>query len=303
MTDPVTDPVRDPMSDPTPGRQGHASGASASGGAPALDERPLPTRAPAPWPLLVLAALTALFLLLPLAGLVAATPWDRFGELVTRPQSRDALWLSIWTSVVAAALCALGGTPLGWVLARREVPGRRWLRGLVLTPLVLPPVVAGVALLAAFGRNGLVGGPLRDLTGLTIPYSTLAVVLAHTFVAMPFFVLAAESAFRLAPQEYDDVAGTLGAGTWRVFRTVTLPLAAPGLAAASVLAFARSLGEFGATITFAGNYPGTTRTLSLEIYTTLQEDFEAPYALAVLLMLVSVAILVLLRERWWGALR
>ncbi|GAB3264841.1 ABC transporter permease [Alteromonas gracilis] len=295
--------MNDPVNDPVAGRQGHASGASASGGAPAPDERALPTRAPAPWPLLVLAGLTALFLILPLVGLLAAAPWDRFVELITRPESLQALWLSVWTSAVAAALCAIGGTPLGWVLARREVPGRRWLRGLVLTPLVLPPVVAGVALLAAFGRNGLVGGPLRDLTGLTIPYSTLAVVLAHTFVAMPFFVLAAESAFRLAPQEYDDVAGTLGAGTWRVFRTVTLPLAAPGLAAASVLAFARSLGEFGATITFAGNYPGTTRTLSLEIYTTLQDDFEAPYALAVLLMLVSVATLVLLRERWWGALR
>ncbi len=165
-------------------------------------------------------------------------------------------------------------------------------------PLVLPPVVAGVALVTALGRNGVVGGPLRDLLGVTVPYTTVAVVVAHTFVSLPFFVLSLEGALRSTGERYDVVAATLGADRWTTFRRVTLPLALPGLVAGAVLAWARSLGEFGATITFAGNYPGTTQTMPSLIYAALQSDPAVARTLSLLLLLVSVAILAALRNRW-----
>jgi molybdate transport system permease protein len=168
----------------------------------------------------------------------------------------------------------------------------------VTVPLVLPPVVAGVALVTALGRNGVVGGPVRDLTGYTVPYTTLAVVLAHTFVSMPFYVLAVEGALRASAQEYDVVAATLGADRWTTFRRVTLPLALPGVVAGAVLAWARSLGEFGATITFAGNYPGTTQTMPTLVYGALQSDPEIARTLSIILLVVSLAILAALRNRW-----
>ena len=200
---------------------------------------------------------------------------------------------------LAFTYCALVGVPLAWTLARVDFPGRSIVRALVIVPLVLPPVVGGVALLSAFGRNGLVGGPLNDAFGITLPFTTAAVVVAHAFVAMPFFVLSVEGALRATNREYDVVAATLGASRWTIFRRVSLPLAGPGLLAGLVLAWARALGEFGATITFAGNYPGTTRTMPNAIYVALQSDQDAALVLSVILMIVSVAILALLRERWF----
>jgi molybdate transport system permease protein len=167
-------------------------------------------------------------------------------------------------------------------------------------PLVLPPVVAGVALLTAFGRRGVVGGPLYDAFGLSLPYTTVAVVVAHTFVAMPFFIISVEGALRSTDREYDVVGATLGASRWTIFRRVTLPLALPGVFAGLVLSWARSLGEFGATITFAGNFPGTTQTMPTLVYTDLQADPGGAIIVSVILLFVSVLVLVLLRERWFN---
>lgn len=257
-----------------------------------------PSFGPPPLRLVVPAAVATLFLLLPLLGLLSRTPWSRLPQLLGDPAVLDALWLSLWTATVATALCLLLGLPLAWLLARTDLPARGLLRGLVTVPLVMPPVVAGVALLAAFGRTGLVGAPLRDLTGITLPFTAVAVVLAHTFVSLPFFVLSTEGALRASRREYDVVAATLGADRWRTFTRVTVPLVAPGLAAGLLLAWARSLGEFGATITFAGNYPGTTQTMPLLIYTRLQDDPAAAYGLSLVLLTVSVLVLTLLRDRW-----
>jgi molybdate transport system permease protein len=249
------------------------------------------------------ALLAVALLLIPLVGLVLRSPWQDLPELLTDPALRDALWLSVLTATVATLLCVALGLPLAWVLARTDVPGRAILRGLVAVPLVMPPVVAGVALLAAFGRTGLVGAPLRDTFGITIPFTTVAVVLAHTFVALPFFVLSVEGAMRASSREYDAVAAVLGASRWTTFRRVTLPLVMPGVGAGMLLAWARSLGEFGATITFAGNYPGTTQTMPLLIYSRLQSDPDAAYALGLVLLTFSLLVLVLLRDRWLGEAR
>ena len=271
-----------------------------------MTSAPSPARTPARAPslgrppllLLVPGAVGAALLVVPLVALVVDTPWSDLGAQLADPAVRDALWLSGLTSALTVALCVLLGTPLAWLLARVEFPGRRLLRGLVAVPLVLPPVVAGVALVAALGRNGLLGGPLHDVTGWTIPYTTTAVVLAHTFVSLPFFVLSVEGALRTAGERFDVVAATLGADRWTTFRRVTLPLALPGVAAGCVLAWARSLGEFGATITFAGNFPGTTQTMPSLIYTTLQADPAAARTLSMLLLVVSIGVLVGLRRRW-----
>jgi molybdate transport system permease protein len=264
----------------------------------------MPTSAPplgrAPLRLVAGGAVGAAFLALPVAALVVSAPWDRLWSLVAAPDARQALWLSVWTSTVAATICLVLGLPLAWLLARVEFAGRRVVRALVAVPMVLPPVVGGVALLSAFGRHGVVGAPLRELFGTQIPYTTTAVVLAHTFVALPFLVISVEGALRGTSTRLEIAAATLGADRWTTFRRVTLPLVVPGLMAGLVLAWARSLGEFGATITFAGNYPGTTRTMPLEIYTMLQEDPDAAVALSVVLLAACVGVLVLLRERWWG---
>jgi molybdate transport system permease protein len=197
------------------------------------------------------------------------------------------------------AICFVLGLPLAWTLARTRFPGRSLVRAVVTVPLVLPPVVAGVALLVAFGRNGVLGAPLREWFGLSLPYTTAAVVVAHTFVALPFFVISVEGELRATNQDYDVAAATLGADRWTIFRRVTLPLALPGVLAGLVLGWARSLGEFGATITFAGSFPGTTRTMPLAVYTALQTDPEAALVLSVILLLVSVGVLALLRDRWF----
>ncbi|HJR39179.1 MAG TPA: ABC transporter permease [Nocardioidaceae bacterium] len=250
---------------------------------------------------LVLPAVAGLVVLLaPLAAMVARTPWATLPERLTDPQILMALRLSVVTATIASVLCLVMGLPLAWVLARTAFRGRSLLRALVTVPLVLPPVVAGVALLSAFGRNGVIGGPLRDWFDLTIPYTTTAVVLAQTFVALPFVVISIEGALRATNRAYDDVAAVLGADRWGIFARVTVPLALPGIAAGLVLGWARALGEFGATITFAGNYPGSTQTMPLAVYTALQSDPEAAVVLSLILLVVSVVVLALLRERWFG---
>jgi molybdate transport system permease protein len=245
------------------------------------------------------AALGAVFLALPMVALLVRTPWAGISHQLTDPAILDALRLSLITSLSALALVCVVGVPLAWALARVDFPGRSVVRALVIVPLVLPPVVSGVALLSAFGRRGLVGAPLDGAFGITVPFTTAAVVIAHAFVSLPFFVLAVEGALRATSREYDVVAATLGASRWTVFRTVSLPLAGPGLLAGLVLAWARALGEFGATITFAGNYPGTTRTMPNAIYVALQSDPDTALVISVILMFVSVAVLALLRERWF----
>jgi molybdate transport system permease protein len=245
--------------------------------------------------LVVPAALGVLFLLLPLAAMAARVPWSRFLELVTSPASLDALLLSLRTSGASTALCVVLGVPIAALLARTRFPGQNLLRSLVLLPLVLPPVVGGIALLYTFGRRGLLGGTLEVL-GVQVAFSTTAVVIAQTFVALPFLVVSLEGALRTAGMRYETVAATLGATPGTVFRRVTLPLVLPGLLSGAVLAFARALGEFGATITFAGSLQGRTRTLPLEIYLRRETDPDAAVALSFLLVAVAVLVIAATRQ-------
>jgi molybdate transport system permease protein len=244
-----------------------------------------------PLVLLVPGAVAALLLVVPMVTLVVDTPWGQFVDQLTSEAVGEALWLTALASMLTVVLCLLLGTPLAWLLARVAFPGRSILRAAVLVPLVLPPVVAGVALVTALGRTGAVGRPLDAMFGLTIPYTTTAVVIAHTFVSMPFYVLSVEGALRSAGEEFDAVAATLGADRWTTFRRVTLPLALPGVIAGAALAWARSLGEFGATITFAGSLQGVTRTLPLEIYLQRETDPQAAVALSLLLVFVATLVL------------
>ncbi|MFV2021298.1 ABC transporter permease [Micromonospora sp. LOL_023] len=241
--------------------------------------------------------------MLPLVGLLARTPWAELPQRLTAPGVLDALRLSMVTATAATVLCLLLGVPLAWLLARTRLPGRGVIRALVTVPLVLPPVVGGLALLLVYGRRGLVGSWLDTTFGITVPFTTTAVVLAEAFVAMPFLIIAVEGALRGADPRYEEAAATLGAGRWTAFRRVTLPIVAPGIAAGSVLCWARALGEFGATITFAGNFPGRTQTMPLAVYLALEQDLEAAVVLSLLLLVVSVVILAGLRDRWVGGLR
>jgi len=237
-------------------------------------------------------------LLLPLAGLLARTPWTRLGLLLTDPAALTALRLSLVSSLAALALSIILGLPLALVFARYDFPGKALLRALAVLPMVLPPVVGGVGLLAAFGRRGFVGGPLAELTGVTIPFTPAAVVLAATFVSMPFLIVTVESGLRLLDRRYEDAAATLGASRWTILRRVVLPLLVPSLAAGMALCWARALGEFGATITFAGNMPGRTQTMPLAVYLELEHNPDVAYLLSVTLLAVSVAVLVALRDRF-----
>jgi molybdate transport system permease protein len=251
-----------------------------------------------PLPLIIPAGLGMLFLVLPLAGLLIRAPWTTLPQRLTEPGVLTALRLSLQTATLATLLCLVLGVPLAWLLARVPFPGRRVVRALVTVPLVLPPVVGGVALLLVFGRRGIVGGWLDSAFGITLPFTTTGVVLAEAFVAMPFLVIAVEGALRGADARYEEAAATLGAGRWTTFTHVTLPLVAPGVAAGSVLCWARALGEFGATITFAGNFPGRTQTMPLAVYLALETDLEAAIVLSLVLLAVSVTILVSLRDKW-----
>ncbi len=254
-----------------------------------------------PWLLLVLAALGIGLFVAPLLGLLLRTPWASLGDILRSDVVVDALRLSIITSLSATVISLVLGVPLAWVLARVEFPGRSILRGFVLLPLVLPPVVGGAALLFTFGRRGFVGESLDRLTGLVLPFSTWGVVLAATFVSMPFLVITVEGAFRNLDRRYEGAAATLGANRWMVLRRVILPLIAPSLASGLVLTWARALGEFGATITFAGNLQGKTQTLPLAVFIALESDRDAAVALSLIMVLISLSVLIALRNRWWGA--
>ncbi len=260
------------------------------------------TRERAPLPFAVLAAIAAAFFVLPLLGLIARTPWQSaLGDLAT-PEALTALRLSLTVSLAATGLALLFGVPLAWLYARVPFPGRDVVRALTTLPMILPPVVGGVALLLAFGRRGLLGQWLDSTLGLRIPFTTTGAVLAATFVAMPFLVLTVEAGLRSMDRRYEEAARTLGAGRWTVFRGVTMPLIAPSLFAGAVLCWARALGEFGATITFAGNLPGTTQTLPLAVYLALESRPETATVLSLVLLAVSLVILVTLRDRYLRAL-
>lgn len=267
--------------------------------------RPAPRVGPSadgpPRVVLPLAALGAALLVVPFAALLQRAPWRDLGDLVGRPVVRDALRVSLTSAFAATGVALVLGVPLAWVLARGRFRGRSLLRSVVVLPMVLPPVVGGAALLLAFGRRGLLGGPLHEGTGLLLPYSTWGVVVANTFVAMPFLVVTVEAGLRAADRRYEEVAATLGANRWTVLRRVTLPQALPSIVAGAVLCWARALGEFGATVTFAGNLQGRTQTMPLAVFLALESDREAAIALSLVLVAVSLLVLVPLRDRWLAA--
>jgi molybdate transport system permease protein len=238
------------------------------------------------------------FLVVPLAGLVVRAPWSTLTDQLFSAEVGQALALSLVCASLATAGCLVLGVPLAWLLARSDLPGRGVLRALVTVPLVLPPVVGGVALLLVLGRRGLIGQYLHDWFGISLPFTTAGVVVAEAFVAMPFLVIAVEGALRAADPRYEEAAATLGASRWLTFRRVTLPSIAPGVVAGTVLCWARALGEFGATITFAGNFPGKTTTMPLAVYLALETDPGAAIVLSLVLLVVSVVVLVCLRDRW-----
>lgn len=277
-----------------------------------LGERETPSRPPraarrrragrAPLALLVPAGLGLLFLAGPFVALLLRSPWGRLGELVASQTVLQALWLSLRTATAATAICVVLGVPLAWVLARTRFRGQDLLRAVLTMPLVMPPVVGGVALLSLLGRRGLLGARLDAWFGLTIPFTTGAVVIAEAFVALPFLVLSVDGSLRSADRRFEQAAAALGASRWYVFRRVTLPLVGPSVIAGGVLCFARALGEFGATITFAGNFPGTTQTMPLAIYLAMERDPDVALALSLVLIAVSLAVLVGLRSRWLAGL-
>ncbi|MCC6755833.1 MAG: molybdate ABC transporter permease subunit [Solirubrobacterales bacterium] len=248
------------------------------------------------------AVLAVLFLVLPLVAVLLKLPWGSLGEILTRSDTVQALGLSLGTAAIATVICILLGVPLAWWLDWLGRSPRslayRLARALVLVPLVLPPVVGGVALLMLLGRKGVIGGPVSDLTGFSLPFTTPAVVIAQAFVALPFLVLTVEGALRSINRNLDEVALDLGATPAQAFLLVVLPIVRPAVFAGAVLCFARALGEFGATITFAGNLPGVTRTMPIATYTTMQSDPEAALTLSLILLVVAVVILVAMRDRW-----
>jgi molybdate transport system permease protein len=251
-----------------------------------------------------LAVVAAALFIVPLVGLVQRAPWGSLWDDLSTPQARDAIRLSVECSLWATGLSVVLGVPLAWVLARTRFPGRSLVRALVVLPMVLPPVVGGVALLYTFQRNGgLLGEWLYDWFGIQFTFSKAGAVLAETFVAMPFLVITVEAGLRTMDERYEDAAASLGAGRWTVFRRVTLPLIAPALYAGAALAWARALGEFGATITFAGNIQGRTQTVPLAVYLFLESNQGIAIALSLVLLAVSVIVLVALRDHWFGGLR
>lgn len=252
--------------------------------------------------LLVLGAVGAMVFVLPFVGLLVRAPWSALPELLTDDIAADALRLSLISSLASTAVAAILGLPLAWVLARVEFPGRGLARGLVLLPLVLPPVVGGTALLFALGRRGLVGEPLADVTGLVLPFSTLGVIVATTFVSMPFLVITVEGALRNLDGRHEDAAETLGASPWRVLWRVTLPMIRPSIVAGLALTWARALGEFGATITFAGNLQDRTQTLPLAIFVGLESDRDAAIAMSLVMIAIALIVIMALRRRWWQEL-
>ena len=241
------------------------------------------------------------FLALPIIGLLKRVAWSTLWTQLTDVATRDALRISLYASVCATVLALVFGLPLAWCLARMQFFGRRFVRALVLLPMVLPPVVGGVALLGAYGKsNGLLGGVLNSFFGIQLTYSLWGVIVAETFVALPFLVLSLEGGLRSIDIKYEEAAAVMGATDFTRFLRVTLPLLKPSLVAGLMLAWARALGEFGATITCAGNIEGRTQTAPLAVYTMLESNPEGAYALSFLLVAVSVAVLIGLRDRWIG---
>lgn len=251
-----------------------------------------------PKSLVVLGVVALLFLIIPLLAILFEAPWGNFLSIASSPTTLEALRVSLIASVSAAGLAFATGVPLAWLLARDVLPFTRLWRALVIVPLVLPPVVSGVALLSAFGRRSLVGGWIYDVTGFQFPFSLAGVIVATTFVALPFLVITVEGAIRSVDQDIEDAAAVDGATTTRIFWSITLPSIAPALVAGTVLAWARAIGEFGATITFAGNLEGTTQTMPLAVYTALESDRDSALALSIMLLVVAVAILVSLRGHY-----
>jgi len=279
-------------------QSGRSPDGSRSGRARRARRRGRPASGLPRW-IFVPAAVGVLFVLLPLVAILTRVRWSNFWTLITSTSSVAALELSLRTSAASAIACVVLGVPMALVLARSRLPGLRLARSFVLLPLVLPPVVGGIALLYTFGRQGLLGRYLEVL-GLQIAFSTTAVVIAQTFVALPFLVLSLEGALRTAGQRYEAVAATLGARPTTVLFRVTMPLVLPGLVSGAVLAFARALGEFGATLTFAGSLQGVTRTLPLEIYLQRETDPDAAVALSLVLVVVAVLIVLVTRGRASG---
>jgi molybdate transport system permease protein len=249
---------------------------------------------------MALATVGVTFFILPLLGLLLRAPWRDAARTLTEPETLQALRLSLVASLSATGIALVLGVPMAWIYARVAFPGRAVLRALTTLPMVLPPVVGGIALLLAFGRRGLLGSWLDTTFGITLPFTTAGVVMAETFVAMPFLILTVEAGLRSMDRRYEEAARTLGASRWRVFSRVTLPLIAPSLFAGAVLCWARALGEFGATITFAGNFPGITQTMPLAVYLLLETNPEASFILSLLLLLISLLVLIGLRHRWLG---
>jgi molybdate transport system permease protein len=247
----------------------------------------------------LVASVAIAFFALPLIGLLQRTPWSEIWSDLSSERAREALRLSLICSLWATVLSIVLGVPLAWLLARVDFVGRPFVRALVLLPMVVPPVVGGVALLFAFGRSGLVGEQLYDWFGLQLTFNTSGAILAETFVAMPFLVITVEAGLRSIDTRYEDAAATLGAGRWTTFRRVTLPFLVPSLVAGAALSWARALGEFGATITFAGNIQGRTQTMPLAVYLELESNPESAIALSLVLIAISIVVLVSLRDRWF----
>ena len=253
-----------------------------------------------PWPVLVVAILAIAFFALPLVGLIWRAPWGDMWTYLSDETTRTALRLSIVCSLWATGLSILFGVPLAWLLARVQFPGRSAVRALCTLSMVLPPVVGGVALFFALGRRGIVGQYLDRWFDVRLPFTTAGVVVAQTFVAMPFLVITVEAALRQLDARFEDASRTLGASSWYTFRRVTIPAIRPALIAGAVLSWARALGEFGATITFAGNFPGRTQTMPLAVYLALETNPQEAIVLALVLTTISFAVLVALRDRWLG---
>jgi molybdate transport system permease protein len=251
-------------------------------------------------PLLVVppAVLGVLFLALPTIAVLVRTPWRHLGAIYRNQGVWTALRISIESSLEATALSVVIGVPLAWALARLRLPGLGVVRAIVTIPLVLPPVIGGVALFAALGRNGILGRPIHTVLGSDLPFSFPAIVLAQTFVAMPFLVITVEGAFRIADRGVEEAAATLGASRSRIFLRVTLPLVLPAVALGSMLCWARSLGEFGATLLVGGNVRGTTQTLPTLVLSVFNNDPAAAPALALPLIAVAVLVLGTMRDRW-----
>lgn len=263
------------------------TGAARAGGRPS---RPV-------W-LLLPACVAVAVVVIPLLALGARADWPAIPSHLSTSTALPALRLSLLTTTCTVLICLALGTPLAWLMARSSSRASPWLRAVITVPLVLPPVVGGVALLMAWGRNGVLGAPIFHAFGFSLPFTPPAVVVAETFVSLPFYVIAVEAAMRGLDPRLDGIAATLGASELRIFRTVALPLVAPGIASGAALAWARALGEFGATITFAGNFTGRTQTAPLAVYVALEQDPQTAIAISLLMLVVSVAVLGALRGRW-----